>query len=478
MSSKLHPIAVDLDGTLIRTDTLHESCLQLIMANPLYFFLLPFWLFHGKAYLKQKIAEKTSLDVELLPYRLKLIAWLKSKKNKGHLLVLCTAADRKVADKIASHFGIFNDVISSNGSVNMVGQNKKRALVEYFGEKGFIYVANSSTDLKVWGSAAGAVICGNDNLVKKTGSITKINKVFSSQPVSFKTWLAVFRIHQYLKNLLLFVPVITAHQIDQIASFNLLLWGFASFSFCASSVYITNDLMDLDSDRRHPRKRNRPFASGLVPIKYGILLSILSLTISLGAASQVGTHFITWLVVYFLISLAYSLRLKRYIIIDCLTLATLYTLRIIAGGAAVGINLSFWLLAFSTFQFLSLAFVKRYAELKIQILHGKTNAHGRGYHVEDAPIIQTMGISAGFAAILVLTLYLNTETVISHYPTPQINWLVVPLMIFWLSWMWMKTHRGEMNDDPVLFAIRDKASLTTGLLLAITFILASNWGRY
>jgi 4-hydroxybenzoate polyprenyltransferase len=474
MNSPLLPIVVDLDGTLLHTDTLHESCLQLLHHRPMEVFLLPLWLIRGKAYLKQKLSQQTNLNPATLPYNLELILWLKEYKASGHQLILCTAADRQVANAVATHLNLFDDVIASNGQVNMAGSNKRQALVEHFGEQGFIYAANSSADLKVWQSAAQAIVVNaNTNLSKKAATLTEVVKTLPSAPITLSIWQRVFRVHQYLKNLLLFVPLAAAHQISQVHSISLLMLAFASFSLCASSVYITNDLIDLESDRLHPRKCHRPFAAGLVPIKYGVMLMPISLLTSLALASLVGYHFLAWLIAYFAITLAYSLRLKRYVLIDCLALATLYTLRIIAGAAAVSIALSFWLLAFSIFLFLSLAFVKRYAELEVQIIHGNSRAHGRGYHVEDAPLIQTLGISAGYAAVLVLALYLNSEAVMNLYATPQLIWLAIPLMLFWVSWMWMKAHRGEMHDDPIVFAIQDKTCLVIGLLLGMTFVAAA-----
>lgn len=315
------------------------------------------------------------------------------------------------------------------------------------------------------------------NLIQQCRHVSEVIKIFPPLPITLKSWQRVFRVHQYLKNLLLFVPLAAAHQFGQIESIILLCLAFASFSLCASAVYITNDLMDLENDRQHPRKRIRPFAAGTVPVKYGVILASISLLISLALASLVGSEFLAWLIAYFVITLAYSMRLKRYALIDCLTLATLYTLRIVAGAAAVAVSLSFWLLAFSIFIFLSLAFVKRYAELGIQILHGNNLAHGRGYQVDDAPLIQSLGIAAGYASVLVLALYLDSEMVISLYATPQLIWLAVPLLLFWVSWMWMKAHRGEMHDDPIVFAMKDKTSLIVGLLLAMTFVAASKWNN-
>lgn len=465
---------VDLDGTLIHTDTLHESCLQLFHYHPAHIFLLPLWLMHGKAHLKSKLSERIDLNFAALPYNLELIGWLKEQKALGHQLILCTASDIRVAEAIAENLDLFDEVIASDGQTNLAGRNKGDVLVNRFGKHGFIYVGNSNADLEVWQSSSIAVVVNaNPNLIKKATKLTEIAKIFSSPPITLDSWRRVLRVHQYLKNLLLFLPLLAAHQVMQVQSLELLLLAFVSFSLCASAVYITNDLMDLDSDRQHPRKQKRPFASGVVPISYGVILAPIILIISFLLANAVGSLFLGWLLAYFLITVAYSLRLKHYLLIDCITLATLYTLRIIAGAAAIGIQLSFWLLAFSIFIFLSLAFIKRYAELEVQIHQGKEKAHGRAYLVSDAPLIQTLGISAGYASVLLLALYLNSETVISLYATPEIIWLAVPLMLFWVSWVWIKAHRGEMHDDPIVFAIKDKTSLAIVLLLAITFTVAS-----
>jgi 4-hydroxybenzoate polyprenyltransferase len=235
---------------------------------------------------------------------------------------------------------------------------------------------------------------------------------------------------------------------------------------------MTNDLLDLESDRRHPSKRHRPFASAAVPIRLGAVLAPLCACASLGLGLLAGPTFTAWLVFYFLLTCAYSLRLKRLALVDCLTLAALYTLRIIAGAAAVAIALSFWLLAFSVFIFLSLAFVKRYAELRLQAGAGNSHAHGRGYTVGDAQVVQTLGIAAGYAAVLVLALYLHGETVATLYAQPELIWFAVPLILFWVSWVWMKAHRGEMHDDPIVFAMKDKASLAVVQLIALAFLLA------
>jgi 4-hydroxybenzoate polyprenyltransferase len=252
-----------------------------------------------------------------------------------------------------------------------------------------------------------------------------------------------------------------------------LIFAFFSFSFCASSSYIVNDLLDLESDRQHHRKRNRPFANGRIEVWKGILLIPFLLFASVGLACQVNRIFLLCLFMYFLLTCIYSFRLKRLILIDCLTLAVLYTLRIISGNAAINTPLSFWLLAFSVFLFLSLSFVKRYAELQLQVLSARQEIHGRGYYTSDAPLVQMFGVATGYVAVLVLALYINSDAVMKLYLTPEIVWGAVPIMLYWISWMWIQAHRGKMHDDPLIFAIKDKASLIAGALFAITLVLGT-----
>ena len=287
------------------------------------------------------------------------------------------------------------------------------------------------------------------------------------------TWVKVLRLHQWVKNVLLFIPLLAAHQFANTQSLSLLALAFLSFSLCASSVYIANDLLDLESDRRHPHKKLRPFAAGSVAVWKGVVLAPVLAITSIGIATTVGMAFLAWLLVYLALTCAYSLWLKRLVLIDCLTLAGLYTLRIMAGAVAGAVALSFWLLTFSIFIFLSLAFVKRYAELKLRESDSKARAHGRSYYTTDLPLVQMLGITAGNASVLVLALYLHSENVRQHYASPEFLWAIVPLMLFWVSWMWIKAHRGQMHDDPIVFASRDISSLIVGALLVFVFVAAS-----
>ena len=467
---------MDLDGTLIHSDTLHEALLKVIRHKPYLLALIPFWLLQGKAKFKKKIFSYVDINVALLPYNLCLINWLKSQKELGRKLVLCTATDESIASAIATHLGFFDATIASNGRINLAGRSKACALAKAYGENGFDYVGNSSADLAVWKKSRRAVVVnGSNDLPRKAGLLTEVQHVFPKEKNTVRTWIKVFRLHQWIKNILIFVPVLAAHELISGEIGTQLLLAFLSFSLCASSVYIANDLLDLESDRKHPRKKFRPFASGVAPIWKGIVLAPITLFLSLLIASYVGANFLQWLLVYFGLTCAYSWGLKRLALIDCLLLAILYTLRIVAGAAAASVQLSFWLLAFSVFLFLSLAFIKRCAELKIHLNTSVEKSDGRGYYTADLFLVQQLGVTSGYAAILVLALYLNSDNVARLYRTPEIIWGAIPLMILWVSRMWLKVDRGLMNDDPIVFAIKDKTSVLIGMFFLATFALARIW---
>lgn len=466
------PLVVDLDGTLILTDVLHESALQLLRAKPAQVFLIPFWLSVGKARLKQKLASDAIFNPENLPYNHELIAWLQLQSIEGRKLVLCTASDRLIASQIAAHLGIFEEVIASDGADNVSGRKKAELLEQRFGASGFDYIGNSKKDIPVWESSCrGVVANASDQIIKEAEKVCDVEHVFPRRSAGWLAWLETLRVHQWLKNLLLFVPLLAAHQIANLNAWAVLLCAFFSFSLCASSSYVCNDLLDLESDRHHPRKKNRKFASGSIPVWQGVLTAPVLLITGLAAGSVVGQEFLFWVVCYFLLTCTYSIAIKRLMLVDCLTLAALYTLRIIAGVVAIGQEASFWLLGFSVFLFLSLAFVKRYTELALQLLNGKAELHGRGYLTADLPLIQMMGITSGYASVVVLALYLNSTAVTRLYQLPEVVWATVPLMLFWVSWMWMQAHRGTMHDDPLVFALKDKASLLTGFLFCIVLLV-------
>ncbi len=467
-------IAVDLDGTLTLTDTLYESALVLARSKPIMLFLLPFWLVKSVAYFKLKVAENSVLDVTTLPYNAPFIDWLKEQKARGKTIVLCTAANELIARNVYKHFDLFDDFIASDETTNLKSANKRKELEDKYGEHGYDYAGNSSADLEVWAGAAQAIVVNASvTVLTKASKVASVSETFPSENPNLSVWLKALRVHQWLKNLLLFVPLLAAHQFGNFQSLATLTLAFISFSLCASSVYIINDLLDLESDRRHPRKKNRPFASAKLPISLGLVVALALIGSSVTLGAVVGEEFLVILLLYLSLTVAYSMALKRLVLIDCLTLATLYTVRIIAGAVAVSVSLSFWLLAFSVFMFFSLALVKRYAELKVQILEAKSFAHGRGYVVSDAPLLQTLGVTSGYISALVLALYVQSEDIVSLYAQPLAIWLVLPILLFWVSWVWLKAERGEMHDDPIVFAASDKASLVVTVLTVVVFIYAA-----
>ena len=468
------PIVVDLDGTLVHIDTLHEAAIRTLRDKPWRLIRIPLVLSRGKSVLKAYLAQGQDFDAAHLPYNNELLAWLMQQRAAGRKIILCTAADKSIAEAVAAHLGMFDEIISSDGAINLAGHRKAAALEERYGRQGFDYAGNSRMDLAVWRNAHRAIVVnGARGLHDKAAELCEVEMNLPARPKGFDTWRRVFRFHQWLKNLLLLVPFIAAHRSPSWESLSALALAFLAFSICASSVYIANDLFDLESDRRHPTKRTRPFASGMVPVWMGVLLAPALLLGSVVIAGIVGEPFMLWLGVYFVVTCAYSWLLKRLVLVDCLTLAILYTLRIVAGAAALRMTLSFWLLAFSVFLFLSLAFVKRYAEIQLQGLLGKGKVHGRGYLQTDASIVQTMGITSGYAAVVVLALYLNSVDVLALYRKPEVIWLAVPVTLFWVSWVWLKAHRGQMHDDPVIFAIKDRISLVAGACFAIILLLGT-----
>ena len=467
-------VAVDLDGTLTLTDTFHESLIALVRSKPFFIFLLPLWLFQGIAHLKLKVAEHSELDVTSLPYNQLLIDWLKEERLRGKKIVLSTAANEKIAKAVISNFDFFDDFIASDSTTNLKSARKRDALQKRYGDKGYDYAGNSNDDLEVWAGASKAILVNaSDSVLSKASTLTSVSQIFRSEHAEFAIWVKALRVHQWLKNLLLFVPLLAAHQIGNAQSLGLLVIAFLSFSLCASSVYITNDLLDLESDRSHPRKRFRPFASAKLSVLHGVLATPLLITASFLLGAVVGFNFLIVLSVYLFLTVTYSFGLKRLVLVDCLTLATLYTMRIIAGAAAVSISLSFWLLAFSIFIFLSLALVKRYAEILVQSSDGKNSAHSRGYLVSDAPLLQALGVSSGYISTLVIALYLRSENVMSLYTQPIAIWLLIPILLFWVSWVWLKSSRGEMHDDPIIFAAKDKTSLYVASITSAVFIYAT-----
>lgn len=469
------PLCVDLDGTLIRSDVLLESLLLLMKRNPLYLILAAGWLLlGGKSRLKAEIAARVVLNPAALPYNKDLLAWLNSERAAGREIWLCTAANVQLAEKVAQHLDLFDGVIASDSRVNLAGKRKADQLVERFGHGGFDYCGNEWRDLAIWRRARGAIIVnGPAALERRAASELAVLRVFpAAEGKRFRTIPRALRPHQWAKNVLVLVPLITAHRVGDLSALASGLAAVVAFCLCASSVYLLNDMLDLEADRGHPRKSKRPFAAGDLSLTIGLALAPALLAAAALIAAFLPGKFQLSLAAYYVLTFAYSVKLKRMLLVDAVALAGLYTLRIIAGAGAVTVALSFWLLLFSVFLFLSLAFVKRYAELDALRRQQRLQALGRGYRVEDLAVLQSFGTAAGYLSVLVLALYINSPEIEPLYHRPKAIWMLCVLMLYWISRVWMTAHRGGMHDDPVVYALRDRVSLGLGLLAAITVAVA------
>lgn len=455
-------LVVDLDGSLIRTDLLYESFLILVKSNPLYVFLAILWLLKGKSNLKDQIASRVDIKVEALPYNEKVIHYIKRFNGKK---ILATASNEKYAKQVAEYLGVFDEVLASNKIYNLRGKDKAKVLLEKY-PNGFEYIGDSMPDLKVWEHATRVLVCSPSKSFIKTikAKLNKEPEIISEEVLC--TWKAVFkalRPHQWAKNLLLFSPLAAAHMLTDTNVLFTVGLAAISFSFCASSVYILNDLFDLEDDRAHHRKKNRPFASGALPIPCGLALVPILLIASLLIALQLPLAFLITLIVYYAITLAYSLYFKRVVIVDIISLSVLYIIRMIAGAKAAGIPLTFWFLAFGVFLFFSLAVLKRYIEL----LNSNHTATKRGYRPNDIKLIPVFGISSAYLSILIMVLYLNQQThlVVDHHPIMLL--IICFIVLFWYTRLWILASRDELHDDPVVFVIKDLPSLLLGLIAAL-----------
>jgi len=454
------PLCVDLDGTLISTDLLAESALVLIKLNPFYVLLMVLWLLRGRAFLKMQIASRISLNVEVLPYHERLRDFLEAAKCSGRQIVLATAATDSLARKVALHLGYFSEVLASDAVLNLSGKMKKEVLEKRFGPRGFDYIGNSEEDRFVWQTAHAAILVSpGKRLAAKVRHDPKIrvDAIFCQAPRSWMGLTKALRIHQWAKNLLVFTPVIAAHRISDRTSLVHSLVAFLAFCLCASGLYVLNDLFDLESDRQHLTKKNRPFASGQLSIWLAIAGVPLLLASGLGIAGVLlPFSFLRILLLYCCLTLGYSFRFKKIPVLDIMLLCIFYTLRIMAGGAAANIIISPWFLGFSIFLFLSLALVKRVSELRSVRSSHQTIANGRGYQAGDVEQLTSLGSSSGYLAALVLALYLSSPDVRLLYARPERLWLLCLLLLYWISRVWLLTNRGLVNEDPIVFALKDK----------------------
>ncbi len=466
-------LVVDLDGSLLRSDMLLESFWASFARDWRTPLRAVAALVQGRAALKARMAEGGAPDPATLPYDEAVLARIAAWREDGGRVALVTAADQSLAEAIGAYLGLFDSVHGSDGQTNLKGEAKADFLDIQFGPGGYAYVGDSPADLAVWRRAAQAFTVGASPALRARVEALQPDVTHLSPPATpFRAMLRAMRPHQWLKNVLVFFPLIAAHRFDG-GTLAQGLMAFLAFGLVASSVYVLNDLLDLGADRAHPRKRNRPLASGALPLRLGMMMVPVLLGAGLAVGLAVAPAFLGVLVLYYLLTVTYSLWLKRKLLIDVLVLAMLYALRVIAGAAATDIGLSVWLVAFSLFLFLALAAVKRLAELVDAAERGVANATGRGYLVKDLPVVSQMAMTSGFAAVLVLMLYLDAPEVAANYSSPMLLSGACLVLLYWVVRMVMLANRGQMDDDPVVFAARDRVSNVALALIAALFIGAS-----
>ncbi len=471
------PLCVDLDGTLVRTDTLAESVILLAAGMPWRLLWLPFWLLRGRAYLKEQLARLVVPDPATLPYHGPLLEMLRASHQAGRRVILATAAHERIAQSVASHLQCFSGVVATTATVNLKGATKATALVTQYGAKQFDYVGDSAADLPVWRQCREIHLAeGNASLERTLGAEgLSVARVWGpARKGTLRQLPRIMRLHQWLKNLLIFAPLVASLSVFDPVRVGRAVLACVLFGLCASSIYIVNDLLDLAADRQHRRKRARPFASGDSSILTGAVLAPgFALSALVCSAVVMPKPFTVALLVYLAMTLAYSFYVKRVVIADAVMLAALYTIRIIAGALAIEVVLSFWLLAFSMFLFLSLALMKRFTEVRESVGAGHIWIAGRSYIGEDLRLLGGLGTSAGYCAVLVLALYINSPEVVRHYKSPAVLWLLCPLLLYWLGRFWLQTERGNMHDDPVVFAAKDRVTHIVGVFGAMVLGVAA-----
>lgn len=477
-------VFVDLDGSLVATDLLFELLFSLLREQPWQVLPLPFWLLKGRAGLKAEVAKRVGPDPLELPYNPAVLELLRRRQSEGARLVLATASPRPWAEAVAGHIGLFESVLATEPGHNLKGAGKLRAIQEYRQTAGidrFDYVGDARADLPIWREAATAYVVGGGESDALTRRVKAFGPSPSVQPIgppkrALKSAVKALRPQQWAKNALIFVPVLTGHRLSDPSALLAALAAFVAFSLCASAIYVVNDLVDLSADRAHAEKRRRPFASGALPLAWGPPMALGLLLLAFGvAATSLPPGFLVVLLGYLLLTTLYSLFIKSRLMVDVLALALLYSVRIFAGGVATTIPISEWLIGFSMFFFLSLAFVKRYTELHRAIESGNPRKlRGRGYQPTDIGMIASLGSASGYLAVLVLALYIQSDAVRPLYKSPNWLWGICLVLIYWISRIWFLANRGELPGDPVSFALRDRHSLATGVVAALC-LAAGAW---
>lgn len=436
---------------------------------------LPFWICGGKAFFKARLSKMVQLEPQTLPYNTDVLDFLRSEHEHGRDIVLATAADRIIAERIAQHIGLFSAVLASDKNINLSGQRKLEAIQKYADARNFEYIGNASVDLPIWNKALIAhVVNPNRRFLQKVRKIAETGRVFVVTNRQWINILKAIRPHQWVKNLLLFIPILLSHKLNDYDHLLSASIAFVTFCLVSSSSYLVNDILDIHADRQHNSKASRPFAAGVLSIQGGILTSLCFVVIAFTISFYwLPPHFIAMLALYILLANLYSLFFKRIVVLDVLVLAGLYTHRLLAGAVATEGFVSAWLLGFSVFFFLSLAFVKRYTELLVLLSDNKTVMQGRGYSIIDIPMIQIFGAASGYLSVLVLALYITSNEVTALYKHPEILWLLGPCFLYWITRIWLLASRNEMHDDPIVFTFTDKASYLLGALIVTILVAAA-----
>jgi 4-hydroxybenzoate polyprenyltransferase/phosphoserine phosphatase len=470
--NKLRPLVVNLDGTLIASDLLIETAFSELGRHPQALPDILAALFRGKAALKHLLAEPAEFNPRTFPYDREVLALIRKAKEDGRSVYLASSSNRRLVESIANYLGMFSGIFAWDEVTNLAGTKKAERLIEAFGERGFDYVGSDAADLPVWSKAAKVITVRTPASTQKklAQQMADVEQLPCLRP-SWRTWARMLRVHQYSKNALVFVPVVTAHLFTLGAAVNATL-AFLAFSLCASSIYILNDLIDLQDDRGHRSKCKRPLASGAIPLIKGVI----AIPILFGSAMLIGAAvslpFLGVLLGYFALTTAYSFALKRKMIVDVITLAGLYSVRVIGGTVATGVPISEWLLAFCLMIFMALALIKRYVELAARRDAGLPDSTSRNYRNSDLDIVASLAAAAGFNAVTVFTLYISSNTVKQLYTRPQILWLAGPLIMYWIARALMLASRRQMDDDPVVFAVKDRISLMTAGAIALVLLAA------
>jgi len=469
----LRPLCVDLDGTLVKSDTLVDSLLVLARTRPASIFASLRALVRGKAAFKAYIAGHASLDVAYLPYNRKVLQFLQEERRQGRDLYLATGANQALAERVAARLGLFTGVLGSSAEINLTGNRKLQSLRARLGSGAFDYIGNDTPDLPLLAGAAQAMVANPSLRLRLKLRARHIHpvRVFEERSSVPRSILNAVRPHQWTKNLLVFLPLLLSHAL-RTGRLRDALSAFCCFSLAASSAYIVNDLLDIEADRRHPKKRLRPFAGGDLSALTGLALAAAFLILAFAGARFLPAAFSGWLLFYLFATMTYSWYLKRIVLVDVIVLSGLYTLRLLAGGAATVTPISHWLAGFSIFLFFSLAIVKRFAELENLSSSGAPPRNGRGYLVADLNQLRSFGTASAFAAVMVFAIYISGTDVTVLYRHPDRLWLIVPLMILWLCRVWLLASRGKLNEDPLVFALTDRMSLLIGAAVTAIALLA------